>query len=81
MPFIRSLASKYYTYIVALILSLGVVIPIYFYCAKKKLVCVIIIALSNHQPSFCSKYIKLNIRLSYNIKSVSNAEYMFLIYL
>ena len=48
MPFIRSLAFKYYAYTVALILSLGAIIPTYFYYAKKKLVCVIITALSNH---------------------------------
>ena len=48
MPFIRSLASKYYTYIVALILSLGVVIPIYSYYTEKKLVYIIIIALFSH---------------------------------
>ena len=45
MLFIRFLAFEYYTYIVALILSLSVIIPIYFYYAKKKLVYIIITAL------------------------------------
>ena len=38
MPFIRSLVSKYYTYTVTLILSLGIIMPIYSYYTKKKLV-------------------------------------------
>ena len=44
MPFIRSLVSEYYTYIVILILSLGVIMPIYFYYAEKKLVYITIAA-------------------------------------
>ena len=81
MPFIKFLVSKCHTYIVALILSLGVIIPIYSYYTEKKLVCVIIAALSSRQPFSCSKCIKLNIYSSCNIKSVSNAKYMFFIYL
>ena len=48
MPFVRSLVSEYYTYIVTLILLLGVIMPIYSYYTKKKLVCVIIIASFNY---------------------------------
>ena len=44
MPFIRSLAFKRCAYIVATILLLGEIMPIYSYCAKKKLVYVVIIA-------------------------------------
>ena len=78
MPLIKSLASKCYTYTVALILSLGVIMPIYSYYTEKKLVYVIIAAPSSHQPSSCSKYTKLNIYSSCNVKSVFNAKYAFL---
>ena len=78
MPFIRSLVSEYYTYIIVLILSLGVLMPIYSYYTEKKLVCVIIIAFFSHQPSFYFKYIKLNIYSSCNIRSISNTKYIFL---
>ena len=80
MPLIRSLVSKCRVYMVVLILSLGVIIPIYSYYIEKKLVCVTIVAPFNCQPSTCSKYIKLNICSSYNVKSVSDAKYTFLIY-
>ena len=81
MPFIRSLASEYHTCIITLILLLSVIMPIYSYYIKKKLVCVVIIAPSNYQPSSYSKYIELNMRFSYNIRSVSNTECIFFIYL
>ena len=81
MPFIRSLVSKCYTYIVILILLLSVIIPLYSCCAKKELVYIIITAPFSHQPSSYSKYIKLNMCSSYNIKSVSDAKYTFLVYL
>ena len=80
MPLIRSLASKYCTYIVTLILSLDAIIPIYSYYTEKKLVCVIIAAPSNRQPSFCSEYTKLNMCFFCNIRSVSNTKYAFFIY-
>ena len=76
MPFIRSSASKRHAYIVVTILLLGEIMFIYSYCAKKKLVCVIIITLFSCQPSSCIKCTKSNIRLSCNIKSVSNAKYL-----
>ena len=47
MPFIKSLVSEYYTYIVALILLFSVIMPIYSYYTKKKLICVIITAFFN----------------------------------
>ena len=75
MPFIRFLASKRRAYIVAVILLLGEIMPIYSYYAKKKLVCIIIAAPFSCQPSFCFKYTKSNIRLSCNVRSVSNTEY------
>ena len=48
MPVIRSLIFKYYAYSVALILLLGVIMPIYSCYTEKKLVCVIITASFNH---------------------------------
>jgi hypothetical protein len=43
MPFVRSLVSKYYAYIVALILLLGEIMPTYSYYTVKGLVYIIII--------------------------------------
>ena len=80
MPSIRSSAFECHTYTVILILSLSVIMPICSYYTKKKLVCVAIIALFSRQPSSYSKYMKLNIYSSCNIKSVFNAKYMFFIY-
>ena len=76
MPFIRSSVSKHYAYIISVILLLSKIIPIYSCCAEKKLVYIIIIALSSRQPSFYIKCIKLNMYLSYNVKSVSNTKYI-----
>ena len=67
MPLVRSLASECCTYIIALILLLGEIMPIYSCCVKKGLVYIIIAALFNYQPSFYTKYIKLNMRFFYNI--------------
>ena len=80
MPPVRSLASKRYAYIVAVILLLSKIIPTYSYCVLKGLVCITIIALLGCQPSFYTKCIKLNIRLFYNIRLVFNAKYAFLIH-
>ena len=74
MPPIRSLASEHRAYIIAVILLLGKIIPSCSYCEEKKLVYIIIITPFSRQPSSYIKYIKLNMRLSYNVKSVSNAE-------
>ena len=78
MPPIRSLVSKCRAYTVTLILLLSIIMPIYSRYTKKKLVCVIITAPFSHQPSSYSKYIKLNIYSSYNVRSVSNTKYIFL---
>ena len=78
MPSIRFLASECHTYIVTLILLLSVIMPTYSCYTKKKLVCVIITAPSSRQPFSYSKCTKLNMRSFCNIKSVSNAEYIFL---
>ena len=76
MPPIRSLASKCRTYIVAVIFLFSKIMPSCSYCAEKKLVCIIIAAPFSRQPSFYIKCTKLNIYLSYNVKSVSNAKYL-----
>ena len=78
MPFIRSLASKYCTYIVAVILLLSEIMPSYSYCKEKKLVYIVIIALFSRQPSSCVKCTKSNIYLSCNIRSVSDTKYIFI---
>ena len=80
MPPIRSLASKRRTYTVAVILLLGEIIPSYSHYKEKKLIYIIIIAPFSRQPSFYIKCTKLNICLSYNVKSVSNTKYLYLIY-
>ena len=81
MPPIRSLASKRRAYIVAVILLLGEIMPSYSHCDEKKLVYITIVALFGRQPSSYFKCTKSNICLSCNIRSVSNAEYLYLIYL
>ena len=48
MPPIKSLVFKYYAYTVTLILLLGIIIPIYSYYIKKKLVYIIIAAFFSH---------------------------------
>ena len=55
--------------------------PSYSCYAKKKLVYITIAAPSSCQPSSYTKCIKLNIRLFYNVRSISNAKYTRLIIL
>ena len=83
MPSVRSLASKctaHHFKLVAMILLLGKIIPTYCYYMEKGLVYIIIIALLGCQPSFYTKCIKLNICLSYDVKSVFNTKCIFLAY-
>ena len=75
------MASKraaYYFKLVAVILLLGEIMPTYSHCVEKGLVCVIIIAPLGCQPSSYTKYTKLNIRSSYNVRLVSNTKCIFL---
>ena len=76
MPLVRSLASERRAYIVAVIFLLSKIMPTCSRCVLKGLVCVTIIAPLGRQPSSCAKCTKLNIYLSYNVKSVSNAKYV-----
>ena len=78
MLFIRSLASKCYAYIVAVILLLGEIIPTCSRCTEKKLIYIIIIAPFSRQPSSYSKCIKLNMCLSCDVRLVLDIEYIFL---
>ena len=83
MPSIRSLVSKctaYYFKLVAVIFLLSEIIPTYSYYIEKGLVCIVIIAFLGRQPSFYIKCTKLNMRLSCNVKSVSNTKYIFFIH-
>ena len=80
MPPIRSSVSVYYAKLVAVIFLLGEIMPSYSYYKEKKLVYIIIIAFFSCQPSFYIKYTKSNMRLSCNIRLVSNTEYLYLIY-
>ena len=82
MPPVRSLAFKRtarHFKLIAVIFLLSKIMPIYSYYMEKGLVYVAIIAPLGRQPSFYAKCTKLNIRLSYNVRLVSNAKYMFLI--
>jgi hypothetical protein len=81
MPFIKSLAFKHLAYhskLIAVILLLNKIMPSCSRYMEKGLVYITITVLSSWQPSFCSKCIKLNIYLSYNIYSVSNTECIYL---
>ena len=77
MPPVRSSASKRRACAVAVILSLGEIMPSCSCCEEKKLVCVAIIAPFGCQPFFYSKYTKSNIHLSCNVRSVSDTKYTF----
>jgi hypothetical protein len=63
----------------AVILLLNEIMPSCSCCMEKGLVYITIIALSSWQPSFCSKYTKLNIHLFYNIYFIFNAKCIYLI--
>jgi len=61
MPFIKSFISKRRAYIILTILLLGKIISLYSYYTEKKLVYIIITALSSRQPSLYTKYMQANI--------------------
>ena len=79
MLLVRSSASERRAYVVAVILSLSEIMPTCSCCVLKGLVCVAIIALLGCQPSSYTKYTKLNMRLSYDVKLVSNTKCAFFI--
>jgi len=69
------------TYMVTFILLSSEVILLYSHCAKERLVYIAIMAPSSRQPSSYSKCTSANIQSSYNVYLVSNAKYIFYIYL
>ena len=75
MPFIRSLVSERRTYIMAVILLFGEIMPSCSRCEEKKLVYITIITPFSRQPFSCVKCTKLNMRLSCNVKLVSDTKY------
>ena len=70
-----SFLAEHRSYTAAVILLLGKIIPSYSYYAKEGLVYIIIALPVNRQPSSYIKYTRANMRLSYNVRSVSNAKY------
>ena len=76
MPPIRFSASKCHACVIATILLLGEIMPTYSHYTKKKLVYITIAVPFSRQPSSYIKCTKSNIRLSCNIKSVLDAEYL-----
>jgi hypothetical protein len=62
----------------AVILLFSEIMPSCSCYMEKGLVYIVITAPFSCQPFFCSKCIKLNIHLFYNICSVSNAKYIYL---
>ena len=82
MPLIKFLAFKhtaYYFKLIVVILLLGKIMPSYSCYIKKGLMCVAIITLLGCQHSSCMEYTKLNMRSFYNIYSVSNIKYIYLL--
>ena len=78
MPLVKFSAFKRTTCrfkLVAMILLLSKIIPTYSCCAEKGLIYIIIIAPLGRQPFFYTKYTKLNMRLSCNIRLIFNAKY------
>ena len=77
MPFVRSSVSKRRARVVAVILSLGKIMPTYSRYIGKRLVYIVIIAPFSRQLSSYTKCTYTNIPSSYDIRMVSNAEYIF----
>ena len=82
MPSVRSLIFKrltYYFKLVAVILLLNKIIPTCLQCAEKGLIYIVIITLTSCQPSFYTKYTKLNMCFSCNVRLVFNIKCLFLV--
>ena len=77
MPFIRSLASVYYTLLTASISLNSKIMSPYSHCVKKGLVYITIITPFSRQPSSCSKCTKANIYSLCNMHLVSTNKYIF----
>ena len=81
MPPIRSSTSGRYNKLITLIISISKVMPSCSYYVEKGLVYIMIAAPSSRQPFSCTKCTKANMRSSYNVRSVSDAEYACLLIL
>ena len=81
MPFIRSLVFIYHALLTTSISLNGEIMSPYSYYAKRGLVYIIIINLSNCQPSSYLKCTKANTYFLYNVRSVSLNKCIFLAYL
>ena len=77
MFFIRFLVFKRYLRLVLLILSLGEIMPLYFYGVEEWLSYITILTFFSCQSFFYTKCTYINIQLSYNVRLVSNTKYMF----
>ena len=77
MPFIRSLAFMRYILLATSISLNSEIMSPYSCYIKKGLVCVAIIALFSCQPSFYSKYTKVNTCSLCNMCLVSTNKYIF----
>ncbi len=69
-----SVASIYCAVLVVLILFISEIMPFCSCYVEKGLGCIMIMSPSGHQPLSCAKYIKLNMRLSCNVCSVSDVK-------
>src|SRR5271170_603412 len=70
-----SLSLLRYAKLVTLILSISKIIPTYSRYIKKELVYIAIASPTRRQPSSYAECIKANMRLSYDIRSISNTKY------
>ena len=80
MPPIRFSASKCRAYVVAVILLLNEIMLTYSHCVLKGLVYITIVAPLGRQSSSYTKCTKLNIRLSCDVRLVSNTKCVFFIH-
>ena len=80
IPLIKFLASECRLRLVSLILFLGEIMPSYSCYVEKRLFYITILVSFSCQPSFYTKYTKLNIYLSCDVRLVSNAKYICLMY-
>ena len=79
MPPIRSSVFKRRAKLVSTIILLGEIMPSCSRYIKRRLLYIIITALSSHQPSSYTKCTWANMQASYNIYLVFNAKYIFLV--
>ena len=77
MPFIRSFVSKRRARVVALILSLGEIMPTYSRYVLKGLTYITIIILFSRQPSSYIECINLNMRSLCDVRLVFTNKYLF----